>query len=99
MGDYEDMKMLMEGKHSNLSVNFDMDAWNRMDEVDPSVHSSDSDDEYDENGIKVIPPTKYAAKKGNVARAEKQFLQTLRKPRHVEVAATLSPARVEDHSS
>ena len=95
MGDYERHEDVDGRQTQQSSVNFDMDAWNRMDEVDPSVHSSDSDDEYDENGIKVIPPTKYAAKKGNVARAEKQFLQTLRKPRYVEVATTLSPARVE----
>ena len=59
------------------SVDFDMEAWKRMDEVDPSVHSSDSEDEYDSLSNMSIKGSKYARKKGNIGRAEKQFLQTL----------------------
>ena len=77
------------------SVDFDMDAWKRMDEVDPSVHSSDSEDEYGESGGNLFPDTKYRGKKINIGKAEKQFLQTLRKARHFDVVNSLSPARVE----
>ena len=45
------------------SVDFDMDAWKRMDEVDPSVHSLDSEDEYGESCGNLFPDTKYRGKK------------------------------------
>ena len=77
------------------SVDFDMDAWKRMDDVDPSVHSSDSEDEYDSLVGPLASDSKYVRKKNNIGRAEKQFLQTLRKPRHFDVVSSLSPSRVE----
>ena len=63
------------------SVDFDMDAWKRMDEVDPSVHSSDSEDEYGESGGNLFPDTKYRGKKINI------FLFTLSDCRHPQAHA------------
>ena len=79
------------GQHS--SVDLDHHAWTRMEEIDPEQDSNSDSDDLEPN-----PPWADSGsgfQRGvDIGKAEKQFLLTLRKPRHVDAVGMVSPTRV-----
>ena len=79
------------GQHS--SVDLDHHAWTRMEEIDPEQDSNSDSDDLEPN-----PPWADSGsgfQRGvNIGKAEKQFLLTLRKPRHVDAVGMVSPTKV-----
>ena len=72
------------------SVDLDYAAWDRMDEVDPSGENSSDED----TALPWADSGSGFRKSVDVGKAEKQFLLSLRKPRHMAAVSGMSPSRV-----